>query len=214
MIKNNIMNTENIFDQKAATWDDNPRRIKMVNKVVSLLNNHINVSNDSKILDYGCGTGLLGMQFINDAKEITFCDSSKGMLEQVAKKLDYYQYKNGNLLHADFNDLDEIQVNTDFVLSMLVLHHVPEISQLIGKFNKSLQAGGKFIWIDLDKEDGSFHEDDNIPHLGFSKDEIDRYLTENGFKLKLYDLDTLQIKKETSNGVLSFKAFVVIADKI
>ena len=206
-------NKENVFDQKATTWDDNPRRIKMVEKVVGSLRESIDFSKELKLLDYGCGTGLLGMSFIEEVAEVTFCDTSKGMLEQVAKKVEYYQHKNAAIINADFNELSSIPTGFDVIFSMLVLHHVPEISKLIAKFNQALKTGGKFVWIDLDKEDGSFHNDESIPHFGFSKARIEQLLAGNNFKITKYDLDTLQIKKEIEEKIVPFKAFITIAEK-
>lgn len=50
----------NSFDNRAATWDENPSRIELVENVSKLINSKINLQKTDEILDYGCGTGLLG----------------------------------------------------------------------------------------------------------------------------------------------------------
>jgi tRNA (cmo5U34)-methyltransferase len=202
---------ENSFDRKATTWDDNPRRIKMAEQVEAVLKAQVDFNKNMKLLDYGCGTGLLGFKFIDDVKEVTFCDSSEGMLEQVKKKIAYYEKNNAVVLNADFLK-DEINEKYDVITSMLVLHHVAELPKLIGVFNKILNEGGLFCWIDLETEDGSFHNDPTIPHFGFDKDEMTALLVSQGFEPVLY-YRKIQLIKETETGTKAFPLFVFVSQK-
>jgi ubiquinone/menaquinone biosynthesis C-methylase UbiE len=202
----------NSFDNRAATWDENPRRIKLVENVSSIILSKIDFQKTDEILDYGCGTGLLGYSLIDKVGSVTFCDSSTGMLEQVEKKRNYYDYKNVKLLNADFSQLEKIEQGYNFIFSMLVMHHVADLKLLLSKFNEALKDGGSFYWIDLDKEDGSFHNDDTIPHLGFEKEATIKLLKEAGFETTFYT-NELAIKKEINEELRSFPMFVLIARK-
>lgn len=202
----------NSFDNRAATWDENPRRIKLVENVSSIILSKIDFQKTDEILDYGCGTGLLGYSLIDKVGSVTFCDSSTGMLEQVEKKRNYYDYKNVKLLNADFSQLEKIEQSYNFIFSMLVMHHVADLKLLLSKFNEALKDGGSFCWIDLDKEDGSFHNDDTIPHLGFEKEATIKLLKEAGFETTFHT-NELAIKKEIKEELRSFPLFVLIARK-
>ena len=202
----------NSFDNRAATWDENPRRIKLVENVSNVILSKIDFQETDEILDYGCGTGLLGYSLIDKVGSVTFCDSSTGMLEQVEKKRNYYDYKNVKLLNADFSQLEKIEQGYNFIFSMLVMHHVADLKLLLSKFNEALKDGGSFCWIDLDKEDGSFHNDDTIPHLGFEKEATIKLLKEAGFETTFYT-NELAIKKEINEELRSFPMFVLIARK-
>ena len=202
----------NSFDNRAATWDENPRRIKLVENVSNVILSKIDFQKTDEILDYGCGTGLLGYSLIDKVGSVIFCDSSTGMLEQVEKKRNYYDYKNVKLLNADFSQLEKIEQSYNFIFSMLVMHHVADLKLLLSKFNEALKDGGSFCWIDLDKEDGSFHNDDTIPHLGFEKEATIKLLKEAGFETTFYT-NELAIKKEINEELRSFPLFVLIARK-
>jgi ubiquinone/menaquinone biosynthesis C-methylase UbiE len=202
----------NSFDNRAATWDENPRRIKLVEKVSNLILKEIDFHKTDEILDYGCGTGLLGYSLIDKVGSITFCDSSSGMLEQVEKKRDYYGYQNIKILNADFSLIEKIEQSYNFIFSMLVMHHVVDLKLILSKFHEALKEGGSFCWIDLDKEDGSFHNDDTIPHFGFDKEATIQLLKEAGFETTFYSNELL-IKKEINEELRSFPLFVLIAQK-
>lgn len=203
----------NSFNERAATWDDNPRRIKLVDEVASLLNQKINFDKICRIVDYGCGTGLLGYKFIDSANEVLFCDTSEGMLEQVKRKQQFYGYTNVKTLLTDFSTDELPGGNADLIFSMLVLHHVADLKTLVEKFACFLNTGGLFCWIDLDKEDGSFHGFDNtIPHNGFSKVEIEQLLG-GIFDVTFYSTE-LKMLKEIDGEFKEYALFVLIAQKI
>ena len=203
----------NSFDDKAATWDENPGRIALVEKVWEVIKKQIPLGTIQKVLDYGCGTGLLGYKTINNVDLVTFCDTSKGMLEQVERKKEYYNYNNVEILQSDFTSDKIPQKKYDLILSMLVLHHVENIPLLLEKFKEILTKGGLFCWIDLDQEDGSFHTDStDIPHLGFSKSEIESYFDAAGFQSTFYSTE-LFLQRERENGLRNYPLFIVIAEK-
>jgi tRNA (cmo5U34)-methyltransferase len=203
---------EKTFDEHAATWDENPRRILMVNKVIEVLFKEIGFEKTDKILDYGCGTGLLGYGLIGKVGAVTFCDTSEGMLEQVKKKKEFYGYQNVSIVKADLLK-DNIPETFDLIFSMLVLHHVEDIKRLLLNFSAHLKKYGVFCWIDLDEEDGSFHGDDSIPHFGFEKEPTIQLLKEAGFETTFYT-NELIIQKEVDNELRDFPLFVLIAKKI
>jgi predicted TPR repeat methyltransferase len=202
---------ENSFDIHAATWDENPGRIILVKKVADLLFKEIDLNHIHKILDYGCGTGLLGYQLLEKVGHVTFCDTSEGMLEQVKNKKEFFGHKNVSIVKADLlkNNIPETY---DSIFSMLVLHHVEDIKGLLVKFSEHLRKDGVFCWIDLDKEDGSFHGDNSIPHFGFEKQSTIQLLKESGFETIFYS-NELTIQKEIENELLDFSLFVLIAKK-
>ena len=54
-------NTPTYFDQSAATWDAEPRRIELMKAVGEAILREAQPTNDMDVLDYGCGTGLIGL---------------------------------------------------------------------------------------------------------------------------------------------------------
>jgi ubiquinone/menaquinone biosynthesis C-methylase UbiE len=49
------------FDQTAATWDDSPMRIALMKAVGKAILRGARPTKNMDVLDYGCGTGLIGL---------------------------------------------------------------------------------------------------------------------------------------------------------
>ncbi|MDA3927841.1 MAG: class I SAM-dependent methyltransferase [Prolixibacteraceae bacterium] len=203
----------NSFDDKAASWDDKASRIDLVNNVWKIIAKESSFKPSYKVLDYGCGTGLLGYKMITDVKDVTFCDTSEGMLAQVLKKRDFFGYENVKTLLADLTK-DETPVEEfNIIVSMLVLHHVKDLDKLLSTFHQLLGEEGLFCWVDIDEEDGSFHDDNTgIHHFGFSKQEVEKYLNEHGFDLKFYT-NELFYEKEREDKKIKYPLFIAIGEK-
>ena len=70
----------------------------------------------------------------------------------------------------------------DLIVSSMVLHHIPDVSQTFRRLRPCLRPGGWIALADLDSEDGTFHSDSTgIFHHGFDRGEICRWLQAAGF---------------------------------
>ena len=68
------------FAVKAKEWDT-PMKVKMAEKFVHEMHQNINFSKDHKALDFGCGTGLVGLQIASLVKNVILMDTSTSMIE-------------------------------------------------------------------------------------------------------------------------------------
>ena len=68
------------FDKEAATWDQNPGRVKLADDVADTIIREIHPAGDMDVLDFGCGTGLVTLRLQPFVNTITGADCSKGML--------------------------------------------------------------------------------------------------------------------------------------
>ncbi|MFA7695822.1 MAG: hypothetical protein WCX63_09830, partial [Methanoregula sp.] len=50
------------FNTAAATWDENPGRVKMAHTVAHAILGTVKPGPDRDVLDFGCGTGLLSLR--------------------------------------------------------------------------------------------------------------------------------------------------------
>jgi len=172
------------FDSRAAQWDNLPRRVALGNAVVEAIKQEAGPQAWMKMLDYGCGTGLVTFGLQPLVKEVIAVDSSQGMLEQLELKADEAGITN---LATVFIDLDKewhLPEGIDLLVSSMTMHHVPEVAPLLARFRDSLNPGGQLCIADLETEDGSFHDDGAacIPHRGFAVDELEQLFLEAGFK--------------------------------
>lgn len=128
------------------------------------------------VLDFGCGTGLLGMHFCGLAGSVTFADTSRGMLDQVEAKLSGAGRAGGRTLLWGAEDAGDY----DLIVSLMVLHHIEDHGAAIADLARRVRAGGYLCLADLVTEDGSFHTDEAVPHNGFDRQEIEDLLRAQG----------------------------------
>jgi len=165
----------NRFDIEALTWDDLPRRVELAKAVVKNITSYL--KGDERVLDFGCGTGLVGLNIAHFVKEVVGIDTSKKMVEkfnQKAKKLNLNAF-------ALCKDIFEINEKFDIVISSMTIHHIKNIKRLS---HKLLEISNTVFIADLVKEDGTFHSkgNDDVEHFGFSEDELKNYF--NSWKME------------------------------
>jgi 2-polyprenyl-3-methyl-5-hydroxy-6-metoxy-1,4-benzoquinol methylase len=69
----------NHFDEAAANWDAEPRRVELAKAVGNAILQHARPTCGMDVLDYGCGTGLLGLFLLPHVRSVTGADSSPGI---------------------------------------------------------------------------------------------------------------------------------------
>lgn len=103
------------------------------------------LSSDSKVLEFGCGTGSTALIHAPKVREILAIDSSKKMIEIANLKLKKSNLTNLKFKQATLFELTEPQSSFDAVLGLNVLHLVPKTEETIKKSFDLLKKGGLFI---------------------------------------------------------------------
>ena len=172
----------NSFDPRAATWDEDPRRVQLAADIFATLERQIPLQPDWTALDYGCGTGLLTLALAARVRRIIGVDSSRGMLDVLAQKAGAAAIDNVELRQSDFAADPPPPGPSDFVASAMTLHHVADVAALLRIFFALLASGGQIALADLDAEDGTFHgHTAGIFHFGFDRASFGRQLQACGF---------------------------------
>lgn len=174
--------TGNVFDEKAETWDDDPAKVERAEIVARQLREALPLDADTRLLEYGAGTGLVS-QFLHDAVgPVTMADTSGGMRSVMERKV-----AAGVIADARVWDLDlgvgttEINDRFDLIATVLTLHHVHDLATVLANMATLLDAGGRLAIVDLDEEDGSFHGDGFAGHHGFDHGRLAEALERAGF---------------------------------
>jgi predicted TPR repeat methyltransferase len=95
-----------------------------------------------KILDLGCGTGLIGAMLKKKADKLIGVDLSKNMLEIAGQKNIYDQ-----LIQADIVEyLRSCDTQFDLVIAADVLIYVGELSETFSLVSQALPSGGLFAF--------------------------------------------------------------------
>ena len=171
------------FDEKAADWDSDPDKVARAQEVARAVAANVPLGTQTRLLEYGAGTGLVTQALLDRVGQVTLADNSPGMRAVMQQKI------NAGQLPADTRvwDLDlEHQTappgRFDVIVSSLVLHHVLTLAPVLEGLTSMLEPGGTLCIADLDAEDGSFHghRHDFHGHDGFDRDELARSLESAG----------------------------------
>lgn len=159
------------FNQVANDWD-NDGKVAMMQKLASEAKKALDLSGTLDIMDFGTGTGLFGLEFQEYIKTLTGIDTSQGMLDVFNKKTENFSNIKSININLEEEPLDE---KYDLIISSMAFHHLKDPQKLINKLKENLKPHGKIAIVDLDKEDGTFHPDNEgmgVQHFGFTQEEL------------------------------------------
>jgi len=203
------------FDAEAATWDEKPERVRLAAQVTTAIASSIPISKEMKALDYGCGSGLVTLGLLPLLGQITGADSSKGMLDVLARKALDRGLNNVSVLHIQSGEaLDGLEGNFDLIVSSMTMHHIEDVPSLIGNLVRLLSHGGWLALADLEAEDGSFHSDPTgVFHHGFERDFLREALQTNGLKfVDVVAAATIE-KPQTNGAIRSYPVVLALGKK-
>jgi cyclopropane fatty-acyl-phospholipid synthase-like methyltransferase len=198
------------FDEKAATWDDDPAKVERARAIADLVQSVFPVPPYARVLDFGAGTGLLSQHLAGHVGALTLVEPSRGMREVIEEKVSSGRLpENTRVWDLDLA-VDAVPEETfDLVVTLMTLHHVSDVPRVLGAFAELLDDGGRLAIVDLLAEDGSFHGDGFGGHHGFDPGELAEQLTGFGLvDLQVRD-DVYGVQK---NGT-RYPLFLVTATK-
>jgi len=199
------------FDERAKDWDKKQTTLDKSDACINHLKEKIDFSNIKNILDYGCGTGLIAFNLVEENNEVLGLDNSYGMIEEFNKKVKEKNLSNIKAKKHNILEEDLPKNSFDLIVISMSLHHIEDIDMFFKKSFEALKNGGYICINDLDKEDGSFHAKHNnegVYHFGFSKDELVETAKKIGFSDSSFDIVYIF---ERENG--NFPIFNFIAKK-
>lgn len=169
------------FSAEAPDWD-RPHRVERARAVANVIRAALPLTLEMDTLDYGCGTGLLGMELAPHVGVLTLADTAPGMVQAARERLACRGDPRQRAVRLDLLT-DPATAQWDLAVSLLALHHVPDVPALLAALHEALRPGGYVALADLDTEDGHFH--DHVSgfdgHLGFDRRRFSGWLTDAGF---------------------------------
>lgn len=198
------------FDDMALIWDTE-RRVKRAKVISDIIKEKVKFHSDMNVLEFGCGTGLISYNLYQCVKTIIGYDSSDKMIEVYNMKA--YEL-NINNVHST-NSLLEYSNQIDCVISSMVFHHILDIKSQLNEIMKVLKTNGEVFIIDLDLENGDFHQDELgfEGHNGFDRIDFKNILISVG--CGIIDIGTVLHDTKKINGKdIPYSLFYVHARKV
>lgn len=159
---------------------DTKERIESCRIWSEMIQKNINITPEMVIIDFGAGTGLVGINFLQSAKKVIFEDISSNMLSQCQKNLDSQSLKNYEIFLGQIDEYNGDKA--DLILACLVFHHIQDINAISKTLLSKLKPHGKLIICDFLPGAAFFERmKPKIPHLGFIPEDLSKILIDSGF---------------------------------
>ncbi|HUJ11633.1 MAG TPA: class I SAM-dependent methyltransferase [Verrucomicrobiae bacterium] len=203
------------FDQKAKTWDEEPRRVAMGAAIARAVKAKFGDRQRPRLMEYGCGTGLCSVPLADVCASVLGVDSSTEMLAQLETKAHVAGLSQVTTRRHDLTAEPLSGLEFDVVLCAMTLHHVQNVGLLLRRFHSLLSAGGLLAIADLDKEDGSFHHDHRgVEHHGFSREWVREQFQAAGFPQVEFET-VYEIERADADGTSRhYPVFLATARKL
>ena len=203
------------FDKAAATWDDNARRVAMAGVIANGMRDEIPLRPDMKILDFGCGTGLVTRQLAPHVASVTAADTSAEMLRVLAEKAEAAGFAGVQTLLLEAGYPTPVGASFDVIVSSMVFHHVEDVPLVLERFASWLRRDGWVAIADLEPEDGSFHSNNaHVVHHGIDPSEIRVELERLGFVVKrVHTVHKIRREVEGTSEVREYPVFLLTAQR-
>jgi len=209
--------SSSFFDQSAASWDSEPRRIALMKAVGEAILREARPTRDMAVLDYGCGTGLVGLFLLPHVRSVTGADSSPGMLDVLNEKIRAGGLQAMRAARLDLEHDTPPPERYDLIVSSMVMHHVADLDRVLSGLHAMLLPGGMVCLADLDTEPGEFHTPEaaaTVHHLGFDRDAFKDRLTKIGFAAAR-DVTAHVLSRPIATGELrNFPVFLIVAHRV
>lgn len=167
----------NIFDKVAQQYDA-PHRVALSEIINKKIQDSVGDLTGKTVMDYGCGTGLIGLPLAEKAEELVLVDPSSKMIEVTQTKIKENQLENANTKVGTIKTLD-LKTSSDLIVMSLVMLHVPDTKELLTGLYQALKPNGRLLIVDFDKNPNVYHEQ---VHNGFEHNVLKNLAEKIGFK--------------------------------
>jgi predicted TPR repeat methyltransferase len=186
------------FDERAATWDDDPAKIERAAVVAELIRAQVPLDRSQLLLEYGAGSGLVTQALADAVGPVTLADTSAGMRSVIEAKIEAGALTGATVWDLDLETSAAPDERFDLIVTVMTMHHVGDVDVVLARFAELLDDGGRLCVVDLDREDGSFHGPDIEVHHGFDRDHLSAKLTAAGF-IDVVFTDCARVVRDGSN---------------
>ncbi len=162
-------------------------------------------------MEFGCGTGLIGMALTDRFDSILFVDSSREMVRKVQEKIPDLPWAKAIQIDLTQETLDR---RFDFIFSSMVLHHIIDTPDILSVLFALLNPGGTLVLVDLEPVAPAFHiaEPGYSGHHGFKQSEMAHMLQLAGFG-EIQSTAFYKGEKDVGSQLVPYSLFIASARK-
>ncbi len=190
--------------ERIANIYDTSERIHIAKVSADAIREYLYDAKSKNAIDFGCGTGLVGMNLLNDFKSILFLDTSHNMINQITQKISSSNIRNASTVCFDFEKGSLLDLHTDYIFMAQVLLHIKDVELILSRLYEILKDSGHLLIVDFDKNDNVVSD---MVHNGFNQKELTEIMTKIGYR---------DIQSKTfytgSNVFMGFDASLFILD--
>lgn len=167
-----------VFDRIASHYDS-PKQLELAQIILNELERNLGLTAGKTLLDYGCGTGLIGLPLADRFEHVLLVDPSKEMIKIVDQKVEQMELKNTETSVDYFSRENVPQQKVDVIIVSLVLLHIPNTQEILEALYHVLTPEGALLIADFDTNEKVSHEK---VHNGFDQAELKAELEKIGFQ--------------------------------
>lgn len=158
---------------------DTPERIQTAKRSSEAIRNYLVDTKGKHAIDFGCGTGLVGMNLLSDFHSVLFLDTSQNMIDQIKGKIADSKTQNAETLCFNLEEDSLPDLHADYIFMVQVLLHVQDTASLLAKLYQVLNEGGHLLIVDFDKNEKITSD---LVHNGFDQEELAAAMTKIGYE--------------------------------
>lgn len=166
------------FDLIADRYDT-PERIQIAKASADAIRRHLIDVKSRAAIDFGCGTGLVGMDLLNEFHSVLFLDASQNMIDRITQKISAFHLQNAAALCFDLEKEHPSGLRADYIFMAQVLLHIKDIESILSRLYEVLNESGHLFIIDFDKNESVTSA---LVHKGFDQTELADIMTKIGFR--------------------------------
>ena len=166
------------FEMIADIYDTS-ERIQIAKLSSDAIREYLADAKDKSAIDFGCGTGLVGMNLLKDFKSMLFLDTSQNMVNQIKQKISVSDIQNASTLCFDLEKESLSELHADYIFMVQVLLHISEVDMILSRLYEVLNENGHLLIVDFDKNEKIVSD---IVHNGFEQTELAGIMSKIGYR--------------------------------
>jgi ubiquinone/menaquinone biosynthesis C-methylase UbiE len=135
--------TSRAYDRWSHVWDfaRHTNRSIYATALALLDSRHL------KVLDVGCGTGLMSAKLAGSGRRVVGVDISRAMIDRAQRR----NYSGAIFRRGDAEELPGANGEFDAVVNLISFHHYPNPARAAAEFRRVLRPGGRLVLVAFDR---------------------------------------------------------------